>query len=50
MTQQEDPGLKYRLQELFSNLRQGTLRLGKLFLKSDGLHIGENRLVAKKDG
>ncbi len=28
MTQQEDPGLKYRLQELFSNLRQGTLRLG----------------------
>ena len=49
MTQQEDPGLKYRLQELFSNLRQGTLRLGKLFLKSDGLHIGENRLVAKKD-
>ena len=46
---ESEPGLKYRLQELFSNLRQGTLRLGKLFLKSDGLHIGENRLVAKKD-
>ncbi|KKK86295.1 hypothetical protein LCGC14_2764660, partial [marine sediment metagenome] len=46
---ESETGLKYHLQELFSNLRQGTLRLGKLFLKSDGLHIGENRLVAKKD-
>lgn len=26
----EDPGLSYRLQELLNNLRQGTLRLGRL--------------------
>ncbi|KKN41163.1 hypothetical protein LCGC14_0725930 [marine sediment metagenome] len=30
-------------------LREGVHRLRALFLSSEGLHIGENRLVAKKD-
>ena len=30
-------------------LREGVLRLRSLFLPSEGLHIGENRLVVKKD-
>ncbi|KKK94652.1 hypothetical protein LCGC14_2680680, partial [marine sediment metagenome] len=35
---EQEPGLKYRLQQLLSNLREGTLRLRKLILPSDGLH------------
>lgn len=44
-----ESGLTRRLQELFSNLREGTLRLRKLFLPSSGLMIGDIRIHAKKD-
>ena len=43
-------GFRERLDELFSNLRQGVLYLRRLVLPSSGLMIGESRLSGKDDG
>lgn len=43
-------GFRERLEELFSNLRQGVLYLRRLVLPSSGLMIGEARLSGADDG